>query len=342
MGRRPSTTGRPGGDLEVPPDFSVILPTRGDSVHLRAALASALATPMDVHVIVVHDRREGEPPLPPELITDNRIDLLTSSGPGPAAARNTGIDAATGELVALLDDDDVWLRDHLVRARETLARHPDATLVAGNAFVFRDDSPDGCAAIPASPNGLPRFDDDHDECDLDLVRLLAANRILTPTVVMVRERLARDDRFRTDLRVMEDWDLWLRMAGRHRLVYDPEPTVIVRRRPASASADLRAMAEDALLVLRSARDHALAAAPALEPALRRREGRLWHDLAYVRLVEGDLPGGRAALRESMARLPGNLKNYIYFLAGSLPAPLRRRIFARGRRVHRPGAEMSLR
>ena len=54
----------------------------------------------------------------------------------------------------------------------------------------------------------------------------------------------------------------------------------------------------------------------------------------------DLPAARAAMRESSARLPRNLKNYIYLLAGSLPAFIRRRIFARGRRVHRPGAEMS--
>jgi hypothetical protein len=139
---------------------------------------------------------------------------------------------------------------------------------------------------------------------------------------------------------MEDYDLWLRMAAHHRLVYDPEPTVVVRRRPASASADLRAMAEDALRVLESARERGLPDDPALEPLIRRRIGGLWHDLAYACLVEDDVDAARSALRESRTHLPRNLKNYIYLLAGSLPASVRRRIFARGRRVHRPGAEMS--
>ena len=52
------------------PQFSVIVPTRGDRVHLRQALASALDTERDVEVLVVHDRREGEPPLPAEIASD--------------------------------------------------------------------------------------------------------------------------------------------------------------------------------------------------------------------------------------------------------------------------------
>ena len=47
----------------MPPEFSVILPTRGDSPHLRLALESALAATGDVQVIVVHDRRANEPPI---------------------------------------------------------------------------------------------------------------------------------------------------------------------------------------------------------------------------------------------------------------------------------------
>ena len=78
----------------------------------------------------------------------------------------------------------------------------------------------------------------------------------------------------------------------------------------------------------------------VEAIVRRRIGGLWHDLAYACLVEGDVAAVRSAVKESRARLPLNLKNYIYLIAGNLPASVRRRIFARGRRVHRPGAEMS--
>jgi glycosyltransferase involved in cell wall biosynthesis len=293
-----------------------------------------------VRVVLVHDRRSGEPPLPVDLSPDNRIDVVEAREPGPAGARNAGMESADGRFVALLDDDDLWLREHLPRAGALLDSHADATLVATNAYLFYDDSAEGRAAFPESPSGLPRFNADHGAGDIVVGELLAANRILTPTVVMARHRLSSDDRFDTGLRVMEDYDLWLRMAARHRLVYDPEPTVIVRRRPASASTDLRAMAEDAIRVLESARERGLPADPALEALLRQRLGNLWHDLAYACLVEDDVGAARAALRESRARLPRNLKNYIYLLAGSLPAAVRRRIFARGRRVDRPGAEMS--
>lgn len=57
---------------------------------------------------------------------------------GEGAARNAGVSAATGEWVAFLDGDDVWLPNHLEVVAPILARHPEADIVALKYADFDD------------------------------------------------------------------------------------------------------------------------------------------------------------------------------------------------------------
>jgi glycosyltransferase involved in cell wall biosynthesis len=316
----------------VTPEFSVILPTRGDSAHLRAALASALAAAGDLEILLIHDRRSGEPPLATGREADPRVRCVVADVQGPAAARNAGLDRARGRYVAFLDDDDLWLPDHLERARAALDGDPQASLVACDAFVFEDRTPDGSGEPPTDPAALPRFAPSRATQQLTLRELLLENPILTPTVVLVRDRLGPDDRFRGDLSVMEDYEFWLRLARRHRLLFDARPGVVVRRRPSSASRDRRDMAERSIHVLERQMAEGLPPGVLSPREARHRLGRLWHDLAYACLVDGDPQGARRAARRSVAHLPLLAKNYMYLLASLLPGTLRNALFAVGGRM----------
>lgn len=88
---------------------SVVIPTIGRP-SLRTAVESALRQTLPpVEVIVVVDA-DCEPDLP----TSSAIRVLrTSGGVGPSLAKHLGIESASGNVVALLDDDDVWRRDKL-------------------------------------------------------------------------------------------------------------------------------------------------------------------------------------------------------------------------------------
>jgi glycosyltransferase involved in cell wall biosynthesis len=312
----------------VPPEFSVIIPTRGDSPHLRAALASALAGAQKLELLLVHDRRRGDAELPVELGHDPRVRLLESSTAGPAATRNVGFEQAEGRWLALLDDDDLWLPEHLSQSLERLHADPDALLVASDAYEFDDPTPDGNAEAPSTLGNLRRFAPDLRDGQLSLRALLSANRILTPTVVLDRRRLDPADRFREDLPVMEDYELWLRLARRHRLLFDPRPSVLVRRRRGSATGDLRRMAEGSLRILVELEQDGALDGNISPKELSDRRARLRHDLAYACLVEDDLEGARRALRESRALAPFRLKNYVYQLFTTLPAAARRRLLDR--------------
>lgn len=98
---------------------SVVIPTIGRP-SLGGAVDSALAQSIDVfEIVVVADTTE-----PLTLPDDDRIRVVrTGPGSGGANARQCGIQHATGDIIALLDDDDLW---HPYKLERQLAEVSDA------------------------------------------------------------------------------------------------------------------------------------------------------------------------------------------------------------------------
>ena len=89
---------------------SVIIPTIGRS-SVAVAVESALRQTIPPKEIIVVMDGDGEVPLPRTLPSVNLA--RTAGHQGAGVARQVGIDAASGEVIALLDDDDVWHRNKL-------------------------------------------------------------------------------------------------------------------------------------------------------------------------------------------------------------------------------------
>lgn len=115
------------------PSVSVVIATRGRPVLLRKAVRAALAQsyPDRLAVLVVFDQVDIDP-LDDVVVPEGReLRLLANTrAPGLAGARNTGILAGEGELVAFCDDDDEWLPEKIEKQVAAWAREPDASLVA--------------------------------------------------------------------------------------------------------------------------------------------------------------------------------------------------------------------
>jgi glycosyltransferase involved in cell wall biosynthesis len=97
------------------PLVSVIIPAYDVAEFIGEALDSVFAqTFTDYEVIVINDGSPDtaklERALAPYL---SRIVYLKQENRGVSAARNTGINAARGSLIAFLDGDDVWLPNYL-------------------------------------------------------------------------------------------------------------------------------------------------------------------------------------------------------------------------------------
>jgi len=115
------------------PSVSVVVPTIGRPELIRALRSvRAQRTAANVELIVVYDGKpDTELPAHVAALADNV--LRTAGRVGGCRARNLGIAAATGELIALLDDDDEWLPTKLEAQLELLqvATNPAHTVVAG-------------------------------------------------------------------------------------------------------------------------------------------------------------------------------------------------------------------
>ena len=115
------------------PTVSVVIPTRNRADVLKAhALPSALAQrDVDVEVVVVDDGSDDDDDRRAlEGLTDSRVRVVRhATREGQSRARNTGIEAALGEWIAFLDDDDLWSPDKL---REQL----DAAAADHAEFVY--------------------------------------------------------------------------------------------------------------------------------------------------------------------------------------------------------------
>lgn len=111
---------------------SVVIPTYNRAARLLRAVGSALAqTHPDVEVVVVDDgSTDGTHDVLTERMSgDSRVRYLDRPNGGPAAARNTGLDAARGDYVAFLDSDDEWLPWKLEFELACLDRLPAAGMV---------------------------------------------------------------------------------------------------------------------------------------------------------------------------------------------------------------------
>ncbi len=119
----------------MPPLISVVVPVRDRERYLSEAIESVLREGWrDLDVVVVDD---GSTDRSAEVAAGYPgVRCLRREPRGAAAARNAGVAAARGELVAFLDSDDLWVAGRLERQVEALTRRPEADLAFGQFVEF--------------------------------------------------------------------------------------------------------------------------------------------------------------------------------------------------------------
>lgn len=198
------------------PAVSVVIPLYNRAGQIGSTVQSVLDQDFqDFEVIVVDDGSSDDPEKAVAAIGDSRVRLIRQKNAGANTARNTGIDAARGAVVALLDSDDRFLPHHLEAALAALGS-------AGNRVVYgrvRVDRGSGKEFV--KPPRAIRAGEDMAEylmCDRGFVQ--------TSTVVLPTE-LARKVRYLEGLPNGQDIDFAIRLAhaGAHFVMLE-EPSAI--------------------------------------------------------------------------------------------------------------------
>ena len=114
------------------PKISVIMPVYNGGRYLASAIESVLEQSYGNLELILAD--DGSTDGSPDIITryrpDERVVSISTGGNyGVAAARNFALKHASGNLIAFLDQDDVWLPDKLKLQVQLLADHPGVALV---------------------------------------------------------------------------------------------------------------------------------------------------------------------------------------------------------------------
>lgn len=93
----------------------------------------------DYEVIVVDDGSTDNSVAEVEKVQDPRIRLIRQQNAGVSVARNRGVEAAKGDLIAFLDADDEWKPEYLATQYHLFQKYPECSVFACN-YEFRDVS----------------------------------------------------------------------------------------------------------------------------------------------------------------------------------------------------------
>lgn len=205
--------------------ISVVLPAYNAEDVVGRAVESVLAQTRPADEVIVVDDGSSDDTSAVVRGFGAAVRCLRQENQGPGAARNTGAAAATGEWVAFLDCDDVWMEHRLAAAQGVLADDEELRWTAGNLYLRTHGSD---ALLPRlSPERAVEVGRSSTLLD-DFVSAAAAGVPWEPSaVVFDRRALLEVGGFRADLDYAEDLDLALRFAERHpRIGFVPEAAVV--------------------------------------------------------------------------------------------------------------------
>ena len=214
---------------------SVIIPAFNSRRWIREALDSALnQTSVPIEVIVVDD---GSTDGTSDVLAEygSRIIVLSQPNAGVSAARNRGMRAARGDVIAFLDADDVWHPRKLELQMRVLVDQPEISVLGTRAVAW--PARESTAAVDDPVPTVVRFGSDE---------LAIKNRLTVSSVVVRRSVVEAIGEFDTTLQGAEDHDYWLRAAEAAGAANLDLPLTgyrsvegSVSKRPAAMEADMR-------------------------------------------------------------------------------------------------------
>ncbi|MFH1641480.1 MAG: glycosyltransferase [Nanoarchaeota archaeon] len=199
--------------------FSIIIPLYNGAKFIERTLDSVLSqTYKNYEIILVND----ESPDNVGEVVNRYISFhpgikyiyLEQKNKGLGGARNTAIKHANGEIIAILDQDDIWYPNKLEKVHAIYNKYPKVSIVCHDQYI-RENGRIKCVA-KTGPY----------EKDMYRKLLFKGNRISTSATTFKRSAIEMVGYFSEDidnLHFVEDYELWLRMAlNKYEFFFLPE------------------------------------------------------------------------------------------------------------------------
>lgn len=287
------------------PQVSVIIPACNGQAHIADAISSVLQQSYsDFELLVVDDGS-----------TDDTAAIVRSFGPavhyrhkkngGPGSARNAGIAHATGEFIAFLDQDDLWLPNRLAEQVPILQQDAQLGLVFSDA-VFETTM----AQKEQNSFSIDKPYRGH------VFQELFCNNFIRNVTVLVRktcfDRLGLMDESGS-MMITDDYNMWLRVAAHYAITFVDKPLARCRWHEENLSAD----GERAYLDTMAALQNVLERHPHLKKELgvtvSRRFSDLYYRLSRHYLQTHNYSAAHASARQAWTLNPLHWKNTLFMV-----------------------------
>ena len=206
------------------PSVTAVIPTRDRPDLVRRAVGSIVGQHYhgSIECLVVFDQSPPDPTL--ESSRDGRTVrvLRNTRANGPAGARNTGLLGASGEFLALCDDDDVWLSDKLERQIAIWKRNEEALVLCSGIRIIAGDR--------RIDRLLPKERLVHSDFVRSRVMEAHSSNLMVHRSILKSAGLFDESFTRASL---EDYDWLLRISAHHPVFGVREPLVEVTWHPGS-------------------------------------------------------------------------------------------------------------
>lgn len=301
------------------PRVSVLLTCYNHLEYIEECVKSVEAqTFTDWEIIAIDD---GSKDGTREWIRDYPLDMVrifNEKNLGTYGTLNRALEASSGEFIAILNDDDVWLPRKLELQVAAMDSDPKLGLVhTFGKFVGADtqelDDPEPLGfPFPRSGNGD------------QFASLIYHNKVINSAALFRRKCIDTAGLWDPAFYGCGDWHMWLRIARDWHVRYLEEPLTLYRVHETNACRDTKRMDDDSLRIREWIYDWAKEV-PQDRPGLREALAINFAALGTERMWRGNRSGAIRACLDSLRMKPLRAKTYLRLLATLLPQGVYRKL-----------------
>lgn len=210
------------------PFFSVVISLYNKQDYIKSTTESVLHQDFkDFELIIINDGSTDNSLKIINSFNDSRIRIITTQNKGASSSRNTGIDAAKGNYIALLDGDDLWDNAYLSYMHQAITKHTDLKVFAcaiAQKYEYKE------VPVPYSFKQSTLFEvRDYFKSSLKYTILTSSS------IVFKKDVVNKIQGFDDSIVSGQDTDMWIRIGLHFNIVFINKILAFYRYVPSSLS-----------------------------------------------------------------------------------------------------------
>lgn len=302
------------------PKVSVVVPAYNSENYIAEAIQSILDQNYpNTEILVIND---GSTDNTMQVLQafDGQVKVIEQVNSGSAVARSNGMQHSTGDYIAFLDSDDIWLPNKLESQVNFLESHAEFGMVFSNWSCW---TPDDQGVFHRRNFSQDKKEDARPMSGWLFGQLIDDCIVWTSTVLMRREVFENIGQFDSTLRRGQDYDYWLRASTKYKIHKLDDIHAVYRIHDASVTRTPKPVNYE-YIVISKAMKLLKAGVPGGEnvalSTIEKRLSQISFDFAYQHFYQGNMWVAIKNLLNGIKHNPLKPKIWLYLGLGFLKLP----------------------